>query len=157
MSIDRRRFVSALPLFSAGPYLGATLGAVLSACSSEPLTGPAKINWDRDVCVRCSMAISDRAYAAQIRDPMKKVLKFDDFGCAVFWKEHQSWSDADIEFWAVDSRAEPTGSQWIDVRKAAFVGGKRSPMGYGFAGVPAGTAEAVPYAEARKAILAKGK
>jgi hypothetical protein len=103
------------------------------------------------------MVISDRQFAAQIRDPMKKVLKFDDFGCAVFWKEHQSWSDADIEFWAVDSRAEPAGSQWIDARKAAFVGGKRSPMGYGFAVVPAGTTEAVPYAEARKAILAKGK
>ncbi len=153
MSIDRRRFVSALPLFAAGPYLG----AVLSGCSSEPLTGPAKINWDRDTCVRCSMVISDRQFAAQIRDPMKKVLKFDDFGCAVFWKEHQSWSDADIEFWAVDSRAEPAGSQWIDARKAAFAGGKRSPMGYGFAAGPAGAAETVPYAEARKAILAKGK
>ena len=29
-------------------------------------------------------------------------------------------------------------------------------MGYGFAAVPAGTAEAIPYAEARKAVLAKG-
>ena len=161
MSIDRRRFVSALPALAAGPYLGAALGAAsalsLTGCSSEPLTGPAKINWDRDVCVRCSMVISDRQFAAQIRDPMKKVLKFDDFGCAVFWKEHQSWSDADIEFWAIDSRTEPAGSQWIDVRKAAFVGGKRSPMGYGFAAVTAEMPGAVSYADARKQILAKGK
>ena len=81
--MDRRRFVSALPALAAGPYLG----AVLAGCSGEPLTGPVEIKWDRDVCVRCSMVISDRHFAAQIRDPMKKVLKFDDFGCAIFWKE----------------------------------------------------------------------
>lgn len=151
--MDRRKFVSTLPALAAGPYLG----SVLAGCSSEPLTGPGKIAWDRDVCVRCSMVISDRAYAAQIRDPMKKVLKFDDAGCAVFWKEHQSWSDADIEFWVADSRAEPAGSQWLDARKAVYAGGKRSPMGYGFAAVPEGTAGAVTFAEARRAILAKGK
>ena len=43
MTMDRRKFVSALPAFAAGPYLG----AVLSGCSSEPLTGPGKIVWDR--------------------------------------------------------------------------------------------------------------
>lgn len=151
--MDRRTFVSTLPALAAGPYLG----SLLAGCGSEPLTGPGKIAWDRDVCVRCSMVISDRAYAAQIRDPMKKVLKFDDVGCAVFWKEHQTWSDADIEFWVVDSRAEPVGSQWLDARKAAYAGGRRSPMGYGFAAVAEGSAGAVPFAEARKAILAKGK
>ena len=153
MSMDRRKFVSALPALAAGPYLG----AVLAGCSSEPLTGPGKIAWDRDVCTRCSMVISERSFAAQIRDPMKKVHKFDDFGCAVFWKEHQTFSDAESEFWVVDSRTEPAASQWLDARKASFAGGKRSPMGYGFAAVPAGTAEAIPYAEARKAVLAKGK
>lgn len=153
MSMDRRKFVSALPALAAGPYLG----AVLTGCSSEPLTGPGKINWDRDVCERCAMVISERAYAAQIRDPMKKVHKFDDFGCAVIWKEHQTFGDAESEFWAADSRAEPAGSQWLDARQAAYAGGKRTPMGYGFAAVAAGTAAAVPFAEARKAVLAKGK
>lgn len=165
MSMDRRKFVSALPALAAGPYLGAalgaTLGAALAGCSSEALTGPAEIKWDRDVCARCSMVISERAYAAQIRDPMKKVHKFDDFGCAVFWKEHQTFSDAEIEFWAADAgaaaRAEPAGSQWLDARQAAYAGGKRTPMGYGFAAVSVGTAEAVPFAEARQAVLAKGK
>ena len=124
----------------------------------QPSSGPVEIKWDRDGCTRCGMAISDKLYAAQIRDPQsKKVYKFDDFGCAVFWKEHQTWSDADIEFWVVDSRAEPVGSQWLDARKAAYAGGRRSPMGYGFAAVAEGSAGAVPFAEARKAILAKGK
>ena len=157
MSIDRRRFVSALPALAAGPYLGATLGTILTGCSSEPLTGPAEIKWDRDTCARCSMVISERAYAAQIRDPMKKVHKFDDFGCAVFWKEHQTFGDAESEFWVVDSRAEPAASTWLDARQAAFAAGKRTPMGYGFAAVAGGTADAVPFAEARKAVLTKGK
>jgi len=153
MSMDRRKFVATLPALAAGPYLG----AVLTGCSSEPLTGAAEIKWDRDTCERCRMVISDRAFAAQIRDPMKKVHKFDDFGCAVFWKEHQTFSDAESEFWVVDSRAEPAGSKWLDARKAAYVGGKRSPMGYGYAGVADGTADAASFAEARKLILAKGK
>jgi nitrous oxide reductase accessory protein NosL len=153
MSIDRRRFVSALPALAAGPYLG----VVLAGCSSEPLTGPARINWDRDVCVRCSMVISDRHFAAQIRDPMKKVLKFDDFGCAVFWKEHQTWSDAEIEFWAADSSGDVGDTKWLDARKAGYVSGKRTPMLYGFAAVNENAAGAVSYADARKQILAKGK
>jgi copper chaperone NosL len=151
--MDRRRFVSALPALAAGPYLG----AVLAGCSGEPLTGPVEIKWDRDVCVRCSMVISDRHFAAQIRDPMKKVLKFDDFGCAIFWKEHQNFSDAEIEFWAADSASDADKLKWLDARKAGYVGGKRSPMGYGFAAVNTGTAGAAPFAEVRKAVLAKGK
>ena len=157
MSVGRRRFVAVLPALAAGPYLATALGAVLAGCSREPLTGPAEIKWDRDTCERCSMVISERPYAVQIRDPMKKVHKFDDFGCAVVWKEHQTFSDAESEFWAVDARAEPAGSQWLDARKAAYLGGKHSPMGYGFAAVAAGTAEALSYAEARKAVLVKGK
>lgn len=156
MTIDRRRFVSALPALAAGPYLG----AVLAGCSSEPLTGPAKIQWDRDVCARCSMVISDRQFAAQIRDPMKKVLKFDDFGCAVFWKEHQTLSETDIEFWVADSADATAGAgsgKWLDARKAAYAGGKRTPMLYGFAAVAEATAGTVAYSEARKQILAKGK
>jgi len=38
-----------------------------SACSSEPDTGPGKVRWDREVCERCAMAVSDRSYSAQVR------------------------------------------------------------------------------------------
>ncbi|MBI2308153.1 MAG: protein NosL [Rhodocyclales bacterium] len=155
--MGRRRFVAALPALAAGPYLGATLGVVLTGCSSEPLAGPAEVKWDRDVCTRCSMVISERAYAAQIRDPMKKVHKFDDFGCAVIWKEHQAFGDAESEFWVADSRAEPAGAKWLDARQAAYAGGKRTPMGYGYAAVAAGSDGGVPFGEARKAVLVKGK
>jgi ABC-2 type transport system permease protein len=120
--MDRRRFVSALPALAAGPYLGVTLGATLSAalsgCSSEPLTGPVDIKWDRDVCVRCSMVISDRHFAAQIRNPMKKVLKFDDFGCAVFWKEHmkQLWLTAKLDI------VESLRARWFQIYTLVFGG-----------------------------------
>ena len=143
MSLGRRRFVAALPV----------LGVALSACSREPLSGPGEIKWDRDVCERCSMVISDRLFAAQIRDPMKKLHKFDDFGDAVFFLEHQSWSDAEIEFWVADSR----DGHWLDARKVWYVAGKRTPMLYGYGAVGEQVAGAVPYAEAKKLILAKGK
>ena len=31
---------------------------LLAACSGEPKTGPVEVKWDRDTCVRCSMALS---------------------------------------------------------------------------------------------------
>jgi nitrous oxide reductase accessory protein NosL len=153
----RRRFIAALPALAGGPFLAPVLGLSLAGCASEPLTGPAEIKWDRDVCVRCSMVISERAYAAQIRDPMKKVHKFDDFGCAIFWKEHQTFSETDIEFWVTDARAEAAGGKWLDARKAAYLTGRRSPMGYGFAAVAPGTPETVGYDDARRAVLVRGR
>ena len=46
----------------------------------------AEIKWDRETCLRCSMVISDRRFAAQVRGgPQDMVFKFDDIGCFVFW------------------------------------------------------------------------
>jgi copper chaperone NosL len=46
----------------------------------------AEIKWDRETCVRCSMVISDRRFAAQLRGgPKNTVFKFDDIGCFAFW------------------------------------------------------------------------
>lgn len=148
MSVDRRAFLRTLPVFAAAP-----LAASLGACSREPLTGPGEIHWDRDTCERCSMVISDRHFAAQIRDPMKKLHKFDDFGDAVFFLEHQNWAEASIEFWIADSR----DGRWLDARKVRYVGGKRTPMLYGFGAVAEAVEGSVSYEEAKKLILAKGK
>jgi len=161
-TLSRRRFVASLPALAGAPYLGSLLGgslaATLAGCSSEVRSGPGPIVWDRDGCERCGMAISERRFAAEIRDPMKKLHKFDDFGCAVSWREHQTFSDAEIEFWVADSAqaaAVPGEVKWLDARQAAYVGGKHTPMAYGYAAVAAGTAGAVPFADARRAVLAK--
>jgi hypothetical protein len=79
--MDRRRFIIAG--FALTP-----LAAALSACGKSGAwpEGMAEIKWDRDTCVRCSMVISDRRFAAEMRGGEKNtVFKFDDIGCAVFW------------------------------------------------------------------------
>ena len=62
---------------------------LLAACSGDAGKGPVGVKWDRDACERCRMVISDRQHAAQIRyfpdEGRSRVVKFDDFGCAVLW------------------------------------------------------------------------
>jgi nitrous oxide reductase accessory protein NosL len=128
---------------------------LLAACHQEPKTGPVEVKWDRDTCVRCSMALSDKRFAAQVRGgPKHLAFKFDDFGCAVFWLKDKPWADDPAtEFWAMDMRS----NQWIDARKASYVPNKMTPMAYGFGAVALPEPGAVSFEEARKRILAKGK
>lgn len=134
--------------------LGAAL-LFLAACSREPETGPVEIKWDRDACVRCSMAISDRYYAVQVRGgPKKKVFKFDDIGCAVTWLKDQPWgNDPATEIWVADFRS----GKWLDARTVRYVAGKTTPMGYGYGATAEATAGSVSFDEARRLLLAKDK
>lgn len=137
-------------------YCFAFLLLGLSAgCHQEPKTGPVDVKWDRDTCVRCSMALSDKRFAAQVRGgPKHQAFKFDDFGCAVFWLKDKPWADdPGTEFWAMDMRSD----KWIDARKAYYVPNKMTPMAYGFGAVALPEPGSVSYEEARKQVLAKGK
>ena len=90
-----------------------------------------EVHWDRDMCERCKMAVSERKYAVQIIDPKTgKNYKFDDIGCAVLWMDEEKipWKDRAI-IWITDLK---TG-EWIDARKAKYVEGSITPMAYGFA------------------------
>jgi len=134
------------------------LGAMalfLVACSREQATGPVELKWDRDTCVRCSMAISDRQYAVQVRGgPKKQVFKFDDIGCAVHWLKDQPWgNDTAMEIWVADYRS----GKWLDARAAYYVTGKRTPMGYGYGATDEALAGSIGFDEARKQLLAKDK
>ena len=105
---------------------------LVSACSSEPETGPKDVRWDRDACERCRMVLSDPHFAAQVRyfpqGKRSKVAKFDDIGCAVLWLEKSPWNDdVRTELWVADHR----NKQWIDAKKATYVRKKTSPMEYG--------------------------
>ena len=128
---------------------------LLAACSGEPKTGPVEVKWDRDTCVRCSMALSDKRFAAQVRGGAKhQAFKFDDFGCAVFWLKDKPWAgDPATEIWVMDMRS----AQWIDARKAYYVPNKMTPMAYGFGAVALPEPGSVNFEEARKQLLAKGK
>lgn len=107
--------------------------AQLTACSGKPDKGPKKINWDRDTCARCRMVLSDRKTAAEIRyfpqGKRSKVDVFDDIGCAILWLDARPSlkKDPRTEIWVIDHR---TG-EWIDARKATYIGGKITPMEYG--------------------------
>jgi len=134
------------------------LGAIalfLVACSRAPETGPVEVKWDRDTCKRCSMAISDRHYAVQVRGgPKKQVFKFDDIGCAVHWLKDQPWgNDPTTEIWVTDFRS----GKWLDARAAHYVAGKTTPMAYGFGASGEALPGSIGFEEVRKQLLAKDK
>ena len=108
----------------------------LSACGSDKQTGAVDTKWDRDVCERCMMMLSDRNFSAQVRifPPGKrsKVYKFDDLGCAVLWlnkaeKQAVYRKDPKTEIWVNDYKTK----EWIDAKKAWYIKDEISPMGYG--------------------------
>lgn len=128
---------------------------LIAACSRQPETGPVEIKWDRDTCKRCSMAISDRLYAVEVRGgPKREVFKFDDVGCAVHWLKNQPWgNDGSIELWVMDFRS----GKWLDARQARYVTGKRTPMGYGYGASAENLPGSISFEEARKQLLALDK
>ena len=128
---------------------------ILLGCGSEQLTGPIEVKWDRDVCKRCNMILSDRTHAAQVRharaDGSSTVHLFDDLGCAMLWLEEQNLNDIKrTEIWVADYR---TGD-WIDAQSAFYVAGQVTPMGYGLGGQSDPTREALTFARAKAHILA---
>ncbi|WP_456379031.1 nitrous oxide reductase accessory protein NosL [Thiolapillus sp.] len=126
---------------------------VLAGCSGEPDTGPGKVRWDREVCERCAMTVSDHNYSAQVRGgpvgQKGKLYKFDDIGCAVIWLDQQPWKDdPSTEVWVTDYR----NGDWIDARKAWYVTGKVTPMGYGLGATPEKEAAALDFEAAKKHV-----
>lgn len=113
--------------------------ALLAACGEAGTwpEGMLPFKWDRDVCLRCGMAISDRRFPAQIRGgPKNTAFKFDDIGCAATWyeekrKEHPWMTDAATRFWVADYAGK--GDKWLNALSAYYLSGKTSPMGYNYA------------------------
>lgn len=132
--MKRRGFVA------CGVVLTPIGAALLAACADDGVRWPAgmaPIKWDRDRCARCSMVISDRRFAAQVRGgPKAEAFKFDDIGCAVTWAAEKlktmPWlADPATHIWVADS-AHP-GTHWLDAKQAHYAPGPRSPMGYDLA------------------------
>ncbi len=102
---------------------------VSMGCGKKDYTKePAAMHWDRDMCERCKMAISERKFAVQAVDRKGRVYKFDDIGCLILWQhlEHPEIKFAKI--WIKDAKS----GKWIDARSAKYVAGLVTPMGYGF-------------------------
>ncbi|HID81685.1 MAG TPA: hypothetical protein EYH06_00530 [Chromatiales bacterium] len=125
----------------------------VSGCSREPETGSGEVRWDREICERCKMAVSDHYYSAQIRGgsagKKTRLYKFDDVGCAVIWLDEQPWKDDPrTEVWVTDFR----NGDWIDAKKAAYVKGKKTPMDYGLGAQPTPVEGALNYEQAKAHI-----
>jgi len=103
---------------------------IFSGCEKKDWHEPTKMHWDRDMCERCKMAISERKYAVEAIDPKThKHYKFDDIGCAILWfKEEKNLNENKMIVWVKDGKA----GDWIDARKAYYSTDKLTPMGYGF-------------------------
>lgn len=128
----------------------------LLGCEKKIDEGPAKIHWDRDMCVRCVMVLSDRKNTLQLKDPNTgRVFKFDDIGCMALWFEEENIDYKDsVKIWITDAK---TG-EWIDARKAFYTTNNITPMGYGFSGYKSKESikegeEIVSYDEAVKRVL----
>lgn len=126
----------------------------LSACS-EDASGPVEVKWDRDVCERCRMMLSDRYHSAQIRGGEKsKVYKFDDIGGAILWLQDKDWKDNEkTEVWVNDHR---TGD-WIDARQAWYVTGQSTPMEFGLGAQREAPIDGKSYADAEAYIIEREK
>lgn len=155
MDASRRRFLGGIGTLSLAR---APIAAAFAAAACKRLDlpeGMVETKFDRDVCARCSMVISDRRYAAQVKGgPKQRNYKFDDIGCVAFWLKEQGWdADPAARIWVADS----AGNTWLDARKAFYIGGKTSPMGYNFAALGTPLPGALDFDTTREHILARGK
>ena len=131
------------------PLLLVSVIGLLGACSGDPGTGAVEVKWDRDICQRCNMVLSDRRHSAQVRhSPAEKpsqVYKFDDLGCAVLWLKQQPWRDEPaVEIWVNDH----ANGKWLDARTAHYVRGQITPMEYGLGAQTEATADTLDFARA---------
>ncbi len=102
----------------------------LLACEQKISHEHEKIHWDRDMCDRCKMVISEKNYAVQVVNPQNgNVYKFDDIGCVIFWfkEENITWKDS-AKIWVADVKT----SKWLDARVVSYDTMNLTPMAYGF-------------------------
>ena len=127
--------------------------SLIGGCDGPADTGPIEVKWDRDVCQRCRMVLSDRRHAAEIRytPPGKtrsQIKLFDDIGCAMLWLDEQDLPaerKAAAEVWVNDWR----NGDWIDARSAHYLKDQITPMEYGLGAQPEPAPGAMGFDQAR--------
>jgi len=133
---------------TAGLVVLPLTGFALGGCGSPK---PAELAWGEASCEYCRQSITDKRFAAQIRDGDGASHFFDDVGCAVRWIRAKTLPEHTLGFWVMDFR----GGYWVDAFKAHYHDGETSPKGYNLA------ASAIPgnggrdFAEAKAYALAR--
>jgi len=117
-----RIFFLLLPLFFNLPFF---LG-----CEQRDENRMRKVHFDRDMCARCAMVISDRKNTLEVIDPKThKVYLFDDFGCMALWfADEQLLDPKEAIIWVTDMQS----GKWIDAKKAFYDKGNITPMAFGY-------------------------
>ena len=103
----------------------------LTGCDKKHPTEIHNVHWDRDMCERCKMVVSDRQHAVQVINPTtRRSTMYDDIGCAVLWFEEEKigWLST-AKIWVIDIA---TG-KWIDAKTAFYDTNNMTSMAYGFA------------------------
>ena len=95
-------------------------------------TTPRNINFDRDACVTCLMGIAEKNYAVQAINPRGKTIWFDDIGCFVEYLDDANWKKFKIDGEPVVWIADADTGEWLNIYKAFYRFGDRTPMGYGY-------------------------
>lgn len=123
--------------------------AVLALAACGPPDGVAPIVWDREDCAQCRMLIGEPRFAAQLQTRDGRVESFDDPGCLMLRLD----AVEDVRaLWFHHVHED----RWIPGDAVAFARIERTPMGYGLGAVDAGTPGAIPLAEARARVAARG-
>lgn len=144
-------------------FLLMLFGLLFSGCESSAGTDPAKLHFDREICERCRMIISDRKHAAQVINPQNaKRYFFDDIGCVELWfKEKEiAWANEAI-IYVTDY---DTGA-WINARTAFWSTEHFTSMSYGLVAhsdreridLSDPYRKVIDYAEVKKRILEMGR
>ena len=147
----------ALPILIPILGMGVVFIVIFGIPKKNNAMKPVPIRWGEDVCVRCDMSIVDGYHAAEIINPVtKKAYKFDDIGCAVIWlyKEHKfKWADRAV-IWVTSAK----NGAWLYAKKACWVSGQITPMGFGFGAYkekPHQYKECIPWKTVVKTIFKK--
>ena len=102
-----------------------------TGCEKKDPKALNEVHWDRDMCQRCKMVVSERHHAVQVINLANgRSYMFDDIGCVSLWFDDEKidWSSK-AKIWITDV---DTG-KWIDARKAFYDSNNVTPMAYGFA------------------------
>ena len=112
-------------------FISLIILVTLTGCEKKISTQLQDIHWDRDMCERCKMVVSDRRHTVQVINPADgRHYMFDDIGCTVLWfkDEKITWEDQ-AKIWITDF----TSGKWIDAKIAYYESANITPMAYGFA------------------------
>lgn len=129
-------------------------------CEKKAATDVHEVHWDRDMCKRCVMVISDRTHAVQVINPKtKRSYMFDDIGCWILWAQEEKidWED-NATIWITDGKS----GDWLDAKNSYYDTENVTPMAYGFMAHKTKEEikkdqEIITYDEVRRRVIKIGK